>query len=77
MSYLTRKHYGIDTGFVFSEGDKDFVVLDIITHRWNSAVKLHEALPEPLVVYRPLIFSMDIHERDIMDLNEFKTKYIK
>lgn len=70
--YLIQKHYGIEPGFVFRQGSKQFLVVDVITHRWNADAKLHEALPDPLVVYRPLIFSHDIHERNILELSQFK-----
>lgn len=71
--YLLQKHYDIEPGFVFRQGSKEFLVVDVITHRWNDAAQLHEALPDPLVVYRPLIFRHDIHERNIMPLTMFRS----
>jgi hypothetical protein len=75
MNYAIKKHYAIETGFLFTEGDRDYIVVDVITHQFDAGKKLHGALPDPLVVYRPLNFSIDLHERCMMPLSLFAQKY--
>lgn len=73
-NYLIKKEYGIETGLVFHHGGTDYLVVDLITHVWNHSKKLHEALPDPYVVYRALAMNNNFHERMIMPLAEFKQK---
>jgi hypothetical protein len=58
-------------------GDRKVVVLDVVTHTWNSDAGLQEALSDPLVVVRSLEESFKIHERDSYPLSVFKQKFSK
>jgi len=60
--------------------DKDgmVVVLDVVTHTWNSVVELPEALPSPLVIVRDLNTvgkEVKIHKRMSYPLEVFKIKF--
>ena len=50
----------------------EVVVIDIITHGWNSSAGLQEALLEPLVVGRQL---MRTEERYVWPLAVFKERF--
>lgn len=69
------KQYAIRTGEVFTIGNDEFVICDLITHRWNTGGQCIESLPDPEVVFRRVanINAMKpVHEQIIMPLSIYK-----
>ena len=59
---------------VYSEGDNLVVLVDVLTHSWNSVEGLQEALPVPIVMVRNLNELKD-HVRMGYPIDVFKEKF--
>ncbi len=52
------------------------VVVDVVTHSFNTAAQRQQAIPDPYVVWRPLMVEgAPKHERFSMPLSEFFKHY--
>lgn len=75
---MTFEQYGLKSGTVFTIGTAadEYVICDLITHRWVNSAKRIEVLTDPFVVFRTVanINSWKpVHEQMQMLLSEYQT----
>jgi hypothetical protein len=74
MDYINNIHVEPGT-YTDSEGRK-VVVIDYITHKYNSTADLVEPLTDPDIVLRPLLSTKE-YTRETYPISVFKNRFVK